>query len=369
MEVAQLQKDLKSKLISMAASSPSMASPCPSNMPLQLHLAEENSGGSKCVTGNSHEARKITKNIGRKARRSSGADSLGHLKFLMTQRESLKHESQIARDQVVTKYSNKAKSLSDSLIAIKEKCSKCHGEVERTLSRLLEGRYLVVPSSEWAERTDRPLNAGKRRLLLDTGTLRQGLVEIIRAISRGKPEASFHPNDYKLKKRMHSSKKSNRSKRGPQSAPKGTTRRRESLRESMAVEQIMPVFPFLTKNQAKFALLQCGDDAQTTINWLLSKNGSSLDWACRVEPDPVPTSINSEKSREESLVVKILGARTRWLYCVAMLDQNRNPLQTENAELGYLPMQILVNKQNGTNFGSSEIAAEVKVCCELPDLT
>ena len=105
------------------------------------------------------------------------------------------------------------------------------------------------------------------------------------------------------------------------------------------------MFPFLTLPQAKAALRQCGGDVAAAIDWLLEKDGSSVDWAKDAKAgDSAGTPDSAEEpDREPAVVVQVTDAGVGWVRCEGVFDDEREPYGKGSEPFGFLPIDVVLS--------------------------
>eukprot|EP00466_Bigelowiella_natans_P000807 jgi/Bigna1/74489/fgenesh1_pg.29_\ len=439
-EIEALEKELKTKLQLISKASPLRGGVSTDDLPPPLHLQDSNSHSfsKEDVRDAAKEARKITK----KGRRQSGANYFANLKHLVEIRETIQAEHKKQREEVESRYTTRCQTLADSLVAIKSQCDIDKKRLGKSVSALLEGTLIQIPDDVWSQRTDKPPKS-KEEEILSKELLRSGLAKISQAISRVSSPAASSPivimegcvngdpldiddngksqlqNWKQRKKKQKKQKKKQirqekralrkqiyvalRVKNNPISVPCmdkhsqnrkiilgggnnigncSTIHRHCCYTGKAAKENILEVFPFLTLSQAKYALELNDDNIEDTTNWLLSKEGASLEWAKSVE-EKEDTSGRGELSSSPSSSSKIVTARGEpRLDTMRRLDKKyarRHSLRDdkgalmsgarENTDIGYLPLSVVRRKWNGKSaFAAAGVYKMVKDLIELPDL-
>jgi len=378
-EIEALEKELKTKLQLISKASPLRGGVSTDDLPPPLHLQDSNSHSfsKEDVRDAAKEARKITK----KGRRQSGANYFANLKHLVEIRETIQAEHKKQREEVENRYTTRCQTLADSLVAIKSQCDIDKKRLGKSVSALLEGTLIQIPDDVWSQRTDKPPKS-KEEEILSKELLRSGLAKISQAISRvSSPDidddgkSQLQNWKQRKKKQKKQKKKQIRQEKRALRKQENNTRRREQHRGKAAKENILEVFPFLTLSQAKYALELNDDNIEDTTNWLLSKEGASLEWAKSVE-EKEDTSGRGELSSSPSssskiVTARVLGASLDWILCVGLTD-DKGALMSgarENTDIGYLPLSVVRRKWNGKSaFAAAGVYKMVKDLIELPDL-
>mmetsp|Transcript_360 Transcript_360/g.924 ORF Transcript_360/g.924 Transcript_360/m.924 type:complete len:363 (+) Transcript_360:151-1239(+) len=357
--IQKLERELQDKLKILEASSPAIIPNETNVAPPKLALSK-NSNNQQQQSNTRRNKVRLVKQM--KKGWHGSATSLVQLKNLMELRQSTKLDHKQTRDEAVAKYSSRADSLSNSLATIKKKYDEVEGNLKSRLGKLLEGLLIKVPVHEWNKRLDKPPK-GVNKEVFSKETLKGGLPKICAVLSKLPSSGSDRKSGFK---QYHGQPRTRQESRRlkKQSRNENRTRRREAHRETLAKSSILEMFPYLTLNQAKFALARCKDDVERTTNWLLSKDGSGLEWAREVQ-EPQEFSPNGDEPASTFVTLRILGASFEWIYCAGVLNENLASYRGSNVPVGYLQMSVC---SDPTIFAGPKLYKKVNEEWKMPDL-
>mmetsp|Transcript_9317 Transcript_9317/g.13982 ORF Transcript_9317/g.13982 Transcript_9317/m.13982 type:complete len:447 (+) Transcript_9317:1998-3338(+) len=180
-DIAELEKELKRKLLLL--SSPGEENDGDVS---EFSVTSSSASFEKKQGMEQRKAVRIAKQISKRGKRNSGLQSFQHLKSLYLNLEVLESQKQAASDQVIEKYNNRVKAVCDTLRSIKSECNDKIKGIRGELSKVLEGKLVVVPLRIWSSRTDTIPKSSERRAkeILTDDVLSGGLMKIKDAMAR-----------------------------------------------------------------------------------------------------------------------------------------------------------------------------------------